>query len=103
MILQTKRRSGWPGPLIIVAAGHTSAREQGGHPGSWLTDGGDPQRTSWQRNETRISPSSVKDMRLLWQLKLDNQPREMHNLFSPLIIGDLLVAGTQREIAVVAG
>ena len=25
---------------------------------NWLTDGGDPQRTSWQRNETILSPST---------------------------------------------
>ena len=46
---------------------------------------------------------SVKDMTLIWKLTLDNQPREMHNLFAPLIIGDLDVGGGAREIAVVAG
>ena len=53
---------------------------------NWLTDGGDNQRTAWQRNETRISTDSVKNMKLLWKLQLDNQPRQMHNLFPPLIV-----------------
>src|SRR5258708_29852417 len=70
---------------------------------NWLTDGGDAQRTSWQRQETLISPASVKALTLLWKVKLDNQPREMHNLFAPVIIGDLQVASGVREIAVVAG
>ena len=55
---------------------------------NWLTDGGDAQRTSWQRHETLISPASVKNMALMWKVKLDNQPREMHNLFAPLILSD---------------
>ena len=70
---------------------------------NWLTDGGDPQRTSWQRHETLISPASVKNMALMWKVKLDNQPREMHNLFAPLILSDLQLTGGTAEIAVVAG
>ena len=53
----------------------------------WLTDGGDPQRTAWQRNEHILSVSNVKGMKLLWKYQTDNQPREMHALFPPLIVG----------------
>ena len=69
----------------------------------WLMDGGDPQRTSWQRNETLIGPATVKDMTLIWKVTLDNQPRQMHNLFAPLIISDVEMAGGPRQIAIVAG
>src|SRR5262249_1874657 len=70
----------------------------------WLTDGGDPQRTAWQKNETILSPSTVKDMKLLWKIKLDNQAREMHSLFPPLIVGSVAMPdGSNREIAVVSG
>jgi hypothetical protein len=86
-----------------VAVWETHPLAQAGRRANWLTDGGDAQRTSWQRNEKLISLATVKDMRLLWTLKLDNQQREMHNLFAPLIIGDLQMAGGAREIAVVAG
>ena len=48
----------------------------------WLTDGGDPQRTAWQRNETILTKTTVKDMKLLWKVRLDNQPRQMHSLSS---------------------
>src|SRR5438874_750277 len=76
---------------------------QAARQGSWLTDGSDPQRTSWQRNETILSPASVKDMRLLWKLQLDNLPRQLHNLFAPLIVPDVQTTNGSREIAIVAG
>ena len=69
----------------------------------WLTDGGDPQRTSWQRNETLISPEAVKGMRLAWKLQLDNEPRQMHSLFPPLVVSDVKTPGGARQIGVVAG
>ena len=71
--------------------------------GNWLTDGGDSQRTSWQRNESLITRESVRNMKLMWTIQLDNQPRQMHNLFAPLIVNDVQTAGGSREIAVVAG
>ena len=70
---------------------------------SWLTDGGNPQRTSWQENETILSPSTVKNMKLLWTVQTDNKPRQMHNLFPPLIVPDVQTGQGVREIAVVAG
>src|SRR5260370_34665689 len=69
----------------------------------WLTDGGDPQRTAWQRNETILTKNTVKDMKLLWRIKLDNQPRQMHSLFPPLIAGNVATADGPKEIAIVAG
>ena len=69
----------------------------------WLTDGGDPQRTAWQRNETILKKDNVKDMKLLWKIKLDNQPRQMHSLFPPLIAGNVTTPAGPTEIAIVAG
>src|SRR5262244_1141189 len=69
----------------------------------WLTDGGDPQRTAWQRHETLLTKDTVKGMKLLWKIKLDNQTRQMHNLFPPLIAGSVRTRGGEKEIAVVAG
>ena len=42
-------------------------------------------------------------MKLLWKVKLDSQPREMHNLFSPLIADRVTTARGAREVAIVAG
>ena len=69
----------------------------------WLTDGGNPQRTAWQKDEHTLNVSNVKGMKLLWKYKTDNQPREMHGLFPPLIVGRVLTAGGPKQVAVVAG
>ena len=69
----------------------------------YLTEGVDPARTGWMRNEKIFTPANVKDMKLLWKIKLDSTPREMHNLFSPLIVENVTTAQGPREIAVVAG
>ena len=52
----------------------------------WLTDGYDSKRTAWQRDEKTLSTANAKDIKLLWKIKLDNEPRQMHNLFPPLIV-----------------
>ncbi len=94
---------GWTAAWIALPDAQQQYNQ--GQPGKahWLTDGGDPQRTLWQRNETIITKDSVKNMKLAWKLQLDNEPRQMHNLFPPLIVSDVATADGQKEIAVVAG
>ena len=98
-------RTTWSAAAILCALAGWAASPGGPTPGKarWLTDGGDVQRTSWQRNETLINPSSVKSMSLAWKLKLDNPPRQLHNLFAPLIVPDAQTPDGPREFAVVAG
>src|ERR1700761_5047839 len=69
----------------------------------WLTDGGNPQRTAWQKDEKILSVESVKNMKLLWKLHLDNEPRQMHSLFPPLIVDRVTTAAGPKQIAIVAG
>src|SRR5215471_15080104 len=69
----------------------------------WLTDGYDSKRTAWQRDEKILSLTSVKDMKLLWKLHLDNEPRQMHSLFPPLIVERLNTSRGVREVAIEAG
>ena len=85
----------WLGAIVAYGAAATWIAAPGAQTQKtdWLTDGGDPQRTAWQRNETILTKDNVKDMRLLWKIKLDNQPRQMHNLFPPLIAGAWRVVG----------
>ena len=40
----------------------------------WTTFDGDPQRTGWAKDETEITKDNVKKLKLLWQVKLDNNP-----------------------------
>ena len=69
----------------------------------WLTDGYDSKRTAWQRDERVISPANAKDMKLLWSIKLDNEVKQMHALFPPLIVEKVNTGSGPKEIAVVAG
>jgi outer membrane protein assembly factor BamB len=88
--------------LAPMAWGPAAAQDTG-KKANWLSDGGDPQRTSWQKNETLITTASAKDMTLLWTVQTDNQPRQLHNLFAPLLVSDVATASGPREIAVLAG
>jgi len=69
----------------------------------WLTDGGNPQRTAWQRDEKIFTTANVAGMKLLWKLKLDNEPRVMHSLFPPLIIERLNTPEGPKQVAIEAG
>ncbi len=74
-----------------------------GQAADWLTDGGGPNRTNWQKDEHILTKDNVKDLKILWKLKLDNQPREMHSLFPPLIVGSVPTAQGTKQLAIEAG
>lgn len=69
----------------------------------WLTDGNNPQRTNWQTDEKIITTANVKNMKLLWKLKLDNEPRQMHSLFPPLIVEHVSTSAGTKQIALETG
>ncbi len=69
----------------------------------WPTDGGSPQRTGWQEDETVLTKDNVGRLQVLWKLKLDNAPRQMHSLFPPLIIGRVETSSGPKQIALEAG
>jgi outer membrane protein assembly factor BamB len=82
--------------VALAAAGLSVAAD-------WPTDGGNPQRTAWQQHETILNKSNVGNMKLLWSVKLDNVPRQMHSLFPPLIADQVKTNGGDKQIAVEAG
>jgi outer membrane protein assembly factor BamB len=69
----------------------------------WLADGADPERTNWQKDETILTAANVKNMRLLWTYQTDNQPRQMHALYEPLIAGRVETSSGPKEIVLVGG
>ncbi|MGH9628739.1 MAG: PQQ-binding-like beta-propeller repeat protein [Bryobacteraceae bacterium] len=69
----------------------------------WLTDGGDTKRTNWQRDETTLTKENVKDLKLLWKIKLDNEPRQMHSLLEPLVIGRVNTSSGPKQLVIQAG
>ena len=69
----------------------------------WLTDGGNQQRTGWQQDEHILTKENVKNLKILWKLKLDNEPRQMHSLFPPLIVDKLNTSSGPKQVAIEAG
>jgi outer membrane protein assembly factor BamB len=69
---------------------------------NWTTYGGDAQRSGWQKNETRITKDTVKDLQLLWKLKLEAQPKSPRPLLPPVILGRLISYRGFMELAFVA-
>src|SRR5439155_1306963 len=69
----------------------------------WLTDGGDNQRTGWQRNETILTKRNVKNLKILWKIQTGNQVRALHSLMPVLIIGRLSTSNGPREVGIVNG
>src|SRR5690349_14574816 len=68
----------------------------------WLTDGGSPERTGWQKDEKILSKTTVAGMKPLWKLQLDNDVRELHAVFPPLVIGALNTSSGVKEVAIVS-
>lgn len=71
--------------------------------GDYLTAGGDSARTGWLKDEKVISKANVGQIKLLWKTKLPSTPRQMHNLFSPLVVQSLSTPSGTKEVAIVAG
>jgi outer membrane protein assembly factor BamB len=69
----------------------------------WPTDGGNPQRNAWQKDEKILNKDNVKGLKILWKLHFDNKPQEMHSLFPPLIIEKVPVPGGSMQMAIEAG
>jgi outer membrane protein assembly factor BamB len=69
----------------------------------YVADGGDIGRTGWVKGEKIFNTTNVKNMKLLWKIKLDTAPREMHNLFPPVVVEKVTTSSGVKEIALVAG
>jgi outer membrane protein assembly factor BamB len=69
----------------------------------YLMEGGDNGRTGWLRNDKSFNRNNVRNMKLLWKTKLESVPREMHNLFPPMIATGVNTSRGTKEILIVAG
>jgi len=78
------------------------AQSQDAGRAEWITSGGDPQRSGWQKDETKISPSTAKNLQLLWTYKTDNKRMGLAGLLEPVILSVNTPTGI-KELTVVAG
>lgn len=69
----------------------------------WTTDGGDAQRTGWQRDEKILNKDNVKNLKLLWKLKTDNITRALFSFTPALILDNVRSGGATKEMIYFVG
>src|SRR5438445_4255721 len=94
--MRMRRISLWALLLASLAASPMGAAD-------WVTHSGDFQRTGWQKDETKISKDTLKDLKLLWKIKLETKQRSVYSLYGPLIVERAITDRGFKEIAFVAG
>ena len=65
--------------------------------GDWLTIGGDPSHSGWQRHGHRVTPDTAHQMQLLWTRHVSAGP-----LTSPIVLGPSITHRGIRELIFVA-
>jgi outer membrane protein assembly factor BamB len=72
-------------------------------PYDWTTDGGDNERTGWNKSEKALSKDTVKNVKLQWKLSTDNQVRALHALMPVLVVGQLATPAGTKQVGYVTG
>ena len=68
----------------------------------WVTHSGNNQRDGWQSDETKITKDTLKNLQLLWKVKVDTKQRSVYSLFGPLIVERAITDRGFKELAFVA-
>jgi outer membrane protein assembly factor BamB len=77
--------------LTLVSALSFLAHAQGHKPHDWLTWGGDVERSGWNRDETVLSKSNIRNLELKWKTQIDTSvPVDIESgasmLTAPLVV-----------------
>ena len=58
----------------------------------WTTSGADAQRSSWIRNDPKISRDSMQKpgFKFLFKMKLDNEAKQLNSLTQPVLMDRLI-------------
>lgn len=77
--------------------------QSGGALYDWAVDGGDNQRTGWNKQERTLTKENIKDMKLLWKLPTANQVRALHSLMPVIVAGQLNTSQGMKQVGFLAG
>ncbi len=93
------------GGAVVVAFTIAHAPGPGQTNSNWPTVGADAQRTSWMRNELKLSAASMAQpgFQLLWSAKLDDQPSQLNALTQPLLLQNIISHMGFKALAFVGG
>jgi outer membrane protein assembly factor BamB len=86
-----------------MAAAMTASLPAHAQNADWLTDGGDKQRSGWQKDEHILSPASVKGLTLLWKADTGNEARALHNLMPALVVHSVETGSGAKQVVLVSG
>jgi outer membrane protein assembly factor BamB len=69
----------------------------------WPTFGHDPQRSGWAFGETTLDQENVASLGLRWKVQLNNKPKSLVSLLTPVVAGDVGTAQGIKTVVYVAG
>ena len=69
----------------------------------WTMFDGDPQRSGWAKDETELNKDNVKKLRLLWKMKLDNEPSGLGSLTAAITVSKVIHNSNFLDLAIVGG
>src|SRR5579864_4956028 len=81
--------------VTLICAAHAQVSS------NWTTFGGDPQHSGWERTDATFSKDTVKDLQLLWKMKLETRGKGSSPIMPPLIMGRLISYRGFKELAFV--
>jgi outer membrane protein assembly factor BamB len=70
---------------------------------NWLTDGGDLQRSGWNKDEKTLTKDNINTMKLLWKIDTGNGARALHSLMTPLVVDSVPTSSGPKQIVYVVG
>ncbi len=70
--------------ISTLSASHTDAQSSGN--AEWATASADLARDAWQRGDSPFTPETVKNIQLLWKLKVPIKTMGMQSFREPLIL-----------------
>lgn len=86
-----------------VALLPTAARCQSTSSSEWVTSSMDPARDAWQRGASNITPQTVKNLKILWKVKLANKTMGMQSFREPMIVSGVKTPDGVKTLAVLVG
>jgi outer membrane protein assembly factor BamB len=83
----------------------TGAARAQGRPTDWMTENADAQRSSWIKNDAKISKEALQKpgFQFLWKLKLKNTPKQLNSLTPPSTLERLIGYRGFRMLGFVGG
>ena len=84
-----------------AAASRPMAQVQSPNTQDWLTFSYDPERSGWNRGETKITKATAPKLQLLWKLQTDTVPNPVNKystLTEPLVVNGVATPGGKRDL-----